>query len=58
MSWFPLASAPVGQRRLEDYYEIGLVLGNGGFGSVYSGRSLATGDNVRMTLCVVVVLYG
>ena len=43
---YSTAKEPIKQRKLEDFYEVGLVLGNGGFGSVYSGKSLATGDNV------------
>lgn len=38
-------TAPV-ERRLFDCYELGDVIGNGGFGSVYSGTSRATGDTV------------
>ena len=35
------------EKRLLDCYELGGVIGNGGFGSVYSGTSRATGDTVR-----------
>ena len=37
---------PIATRDLQDYYEIGDVLGNGGFGSVYSGRCIRTGQTV------------
>ena len=40
---------PVATRNLQDYYEMGDVLGNGGFGSVYSGRCVRTGQTVGGT---------
>ena len=46
--FLPLPVAPTTpvERRLFDCYELGDVIGNGGFGSVYSGTSRATGDTV------------
>ena len=34
------------RRRLSDFYELGKVIGNGGFGSVYAGTCRETGQSV------------
>ena len=38
----------VDMRRLQDYYELGETIGNGGFGAVYAGTSLISGNPVSI----------
>ena len=40
------------ERRLLDCYELGDVIGEGGFGSVYAGTCRQNGDTVRIIACV------
>jgi len=39
------------EKDLEVDYEIGVVLGNGGFGTVYAGTRRRDGKRVRIALC-------
>ena len=51
-----LSLSPVDLRRLQDYYEFGETIGNGGFGAVYAGTSLLSGNPVSACTCTCCVL--